>query len=149
MFCLDFEASSLNMRDSYPIEVAYMDGEVSYEAFILPHPDWDDWSWESQLIHNIPLKDLHDYGKPGPEICDRMNKDLAGQEVYMDGGFYDRFWCERLFAASDKIMQFRFLDLPLPEARAWEEFNKNRIVEHRALADARALWKFMDAYYKG
>lgn len=145
-FCLDFEASGLNMHWSYPIEVGYTNGTIEYDALIKPYPGWDYWSIESQQIHNLSQHEIMFKGAHGAVVCDRMNKDLAGKTVYVDGGQYDSIWCTRLFTASDKVMQFRLDFMTVEMGKAWAEFRKDKFVEHRALADAKALWKFLNDY---
>lgn len=145
-FVLDFEAAGLNMAWSYPIEVGYCNGSVEYEALIKPYPGWDYWSVESQEIHNISQHEIMFSGLDGADVCARMNKDLAGQVVYVDGGMYDQIWCERLFSEANALMNFQLSFVPVPIMKELVKFKRDRIVAHRALADAKEIWKFIDDY---
>lgn len=135
-WALDFEASSLNMAISYPIEVGYTNGIIEREFLITPHPDWFDWDPASQEIHNIPRKLLFEEGFPGPKVCHEMNKDLANQTVYCDGGIFDVLWLLRLFDTANIS--------PLFELTNYDTSNLKEKVAHRALADAKQIWKLIN-----
>ena len=136
-WALDFEASSLNMAISYPIEVGYTNGVDEWSSLILPNEDWFDWDPASQEIHGIARSELFEHGKPGPEVCATMNKDLAGQVVYCDGGMYDILWLHRLFDAVGVKPEFQLQHYSL-------NYHDDELVAHRALADAKQIWRLID-----
>ena len=136
-WALDFEASSLNMAISYPIEVGYTNGIMEWSSLIIPHPDWFDWDPASQEIHGIAREELFAKGKSGPEVCSIMNKHLAGEIIYCDGGMYDILWLHRLFDAADMKPSFKLQNYSLI-------YKDNEPVAHRALADAKQIWKMIN-----
>lgn len=102
---MDFEASGLNIPNSYPIQVALLDTETndSYCSYIEPDESWTYWSEESFAIHNIPRQLLFDVGKyprvVAVEMMDFLHK--HGQKtVYCDAPQWDAFWLDQLFDAA-------------------------------------------------
>lgn len=109
---MDFEASGLS-SESYPIQVAWSatDGSVTECWFIEPEPTYgwaleEAWDASAERVHGIPFTTLLEQGKPAAMIAARMNEQLDGQTVYVDGGAFDRVWCEQLFAAAGLEQQF-------------------------------------------
>lgn len=109
---MDFEASGLSPK-SYPIQVAWsaLDGSVTECWYIEPSPEYgwaleEGWDASAERVHGIPYATLREQGKPAALVAARMNEQLQGQTVYVDGGAYDRVWCEQLFAAADLDQQF-------------------------------------------
>ncbi len=103
---LDFEASGLG-PEGYPIQVAWSaaDGAVTECWFIEPAAThgWaleEGWDTGAERVHGIPFATLIEQGKSVAWIATRMNEQLAGQTVYVDGGACDQVWCRRLFAAA-------------------------------------------------
>lgn len=137
----DFEASSLQ-PDSYPIEVAWAlpTGEIR-SHLIKPDPDWgDDWDEIAELeIHGISREELDAEGVDPFTIAHAMNRDLAGQVLYFDGGGFDRAWLQKLFDAAGFEMTFTFGDFTslLADVPA----NRQVEVEARARADTAHLQK--------
>jgi hypothetical protein len=109
---IDFEASSLNMVESYPIQVAYNlpNGKiVSY--LINPYcvDDWDDWDlYAQQAIHGFSREQLRKQGKDPLWVANMMNEQLNGQVLYTNAPDYDGFWRDRLFNAVGMERTFRF-----------------------------------------
>lgn len=102
---LDFEASGLG-ADGYPIQVAWSaaDGSVEECWLIEPAQGWaleEGWDPAAERVHGIPFATVREQGKPAVWIAARMNEQLAGQTVYVDGGACDQVWCRQLFAAAD------------------------------------------------
>lgn len=113
---MDFEASGLGQQ-SYPIQVAWSaaDGMVSECWFIEPAADhkWaleEGWDAAAERLHGIVFATLREQGKPAAWVAARMNEQLAEQTVYVDGGAFDRVWCEQLFAAAGMEQRFRIGD---------------------------------------
>lgn len=109
---MDFEASGLS-PESYPIQVAWSaaDGDVTECWFIDPLPAYgwaleEAWDASAERVHGIPFDTLSEQGKPAAMIAARMNEQLQGQTVYVDGGAFDRVWCEQLFSAAVLEQQF-------------------------------------------
>lgn len=160
-YCMDFEASGLSAL-SFPIEVAWSaaDGSVSECWLIAPSPGYgwaieDGWEPGAERVHGIPFAQLREQGKPAVWIAQRMNAQLAGQTVYVDGGAADQVWCRQLFAAAKLEPQFSIGDYwelilqTLPPSRtrqpgwqyalqdaAWKRVSGKR---HRADVDVRYL----------
>ena len=144
-YALDFEATGLHRDLSFPIEVGYTNGTFSRDMLIKVPPPFDQfWSWESELIHHISQKDLREYGKDPYDVCVIMNNDLAGEELAVDGGYYDQLWCERLFVECDMKMKFKLLHPSVRQMDEWFTYKKTVPTAHRALDDAKQLWEFMD-----
>lgn len=136
LWTLDFEASGLNMNATYPIELGWYNGTIEREFLIIPDPSWGDyWDPESQMIHNIPRPDLFKYGKKASEICEVLNDDLNGKTVWCDGGQYDAHWMRQLLDVGGVDPTFQM-------ANHFSDFG-NEIVRHRALDDAKQLWKWL------
>lgn len=113
---MDFEASGLS-QESYPIQVAWSatDGSVTESWFIEPASTYgwaleEAWDAAAERVHGIPFATLLEQGKPAALIAERMNEQLHDQTVYVDGGAYDRVWCEQLFAAAGMQQQFAIGD---------------------------------------
>ncbi len=109
---MDFEASGLG-KQSYPIQVAWSahDGTVSECWFIEPSPDYgwaleEGWDAAAERVHGIPFATLREQGKTATHIAVRMNEQLVGQTLYVDGGAFDQVWCEQLFAAAGLEQRF-------------------------------------------
>jgi hypothetical protein len=109
---MDFEASGLSPK-SYPIQVAWSapDGSVTECWSIEPATAYgwaleEAWDASAERVHGIPFTTLREQGKPAALIAARMNEQLRNQTVYVDGGAYDRVWCEQLFAAAGLQQQF-------------------------------------------
>ena len=133
LWTLDFEASGLNLLHTYPIEIAWYNGTIEREYLIFPCEEWGEyWDPEAQQIHNILRWDLYKYGKMPNEICKQMNEDIQGKVVYCDGGHYDLHWLNQLFNASSYKLGFPLMSRTV---------DSPEIVAHRALADAKWLWK--------
>jgi hypothetical protein len=103
---LDFEASGLG-PDGYPIQVAWSaaDGSVTECWLIEPLPGYgwaleEGWETGAERVHGIPFAMLCEQGKPAAWVAARMNEQLAGQTVYVDGGACDQVWRRQLFAAA-------------------------------------------------
>ena len=96
---MDFEASGLDTRQSYPIEVAWSNADGSIESYLIrPEPGWTYWDNLAEVeIHGISREQLFDEGLPVEWVVGRMRGKLKGQAVYVDGGEMDAFWCHRLF----------------------------------------------------
>lgn len=139
---LDFEASSLN-SESWPIEVGAVigDGKVvvaEYASLIRPRPPWtmNGWDKKSEAIHKIE-RALLDSAPVADAVCDQLDAFLAGMSVTFDGGQYDCFWLERLYAGRPPAFHITPIN-QVPYSRIADRKKQSRVA-HRALADARWL----------
>lgn len=113
---MDFEASGLG-ADGYPIQVAWSGshGAVDECWFIAPPAagGWaldEGWDPAAERVHGISAAAVREHGKPADWIAARMNVQLAGQVVYVDGGACDLVWCRQLFAAAGVVQEFTIGD---------------------------------------
>lgn len=136
VWCIDFEASSLDLKYSYPIEVGYYNGKIEKEFLIRPCAWWHDWSEESAAIHGLEQFTLMTKGIHPEIVAEEMNKDLKNAKVWCDGSMFDQYWNFTLFDAVD--MKPDFLICHFQPIGMEKEF-----VEHRALSDAKQLWNFI------
>lgn len=109
---MDFEASGLGPH-GYPIQVAWSapDGAVHECWFITPAGahGWavdEGWDPAAARVHGISLTTVYEHGRPAEWIAARLNAQLAGQTVYVDGGACDQVWCRQLFTAAAVTPQF-------------------------------------------
>ena len=145
LITLDLEASSLD-EHSYPIEVAFVagtaDGIVTqFSTLIKPRPEWRSargWSAASQKIHGIGYDELAS-GMDAATVCDILNAALAGKRVSVDGGSYDDFWLERLFAGRERTFQLDHL--AGVDSQVFMAAKRGVAPQHRALPDATWLWQ--------
>jgi hypothetical protein len=111
---LDFEASSLSRFHSYPIEVAWNNEDGSIESHLISPEsiaDWTDWDPESEKVHGIPRDELIRNGKVPHWVCQRMNEQLAGRNIYTDAPKFDGRWLAKLFSVFDAEPQFELSDI--------------------------------------
>lgn len=107
---VDVEASSL-LEMSHPIELGVASLDMSVESMLIkPLPHWDDWSWESQGVHNISPEMLERDGEDARLVALRANALLQDMHVFSDNPSYDNHWCLRLFADVDVRMGFKAQD---------------------------------------
>ncbi len=103
----DVEASSL-YKLSYPIEVAVCGIEMHPESMLIkPLPHWDDWSAESQAVHNISRAMLASDGQDAKLVALRINALVQGHYVFSDAPGFDANWYARLFTDVDVKPMFR------------------------------------------
>lgn len=150
---LDFEASSLDLVASYPIEVGVCmpDGEVK-SWLIKPHVLWKDWSERAARVHGIPREKLENEGLEIRTVVDEMNSLLSGP-VFCDAWTFDSFWLHRLYKAAHCKPCFQLDSIASvlndKQVEKWQDIHKAVIAEldllrHRAANDALILhetWK--------
>lgn len=99
---MDIEASSLD-ADSYPIEIGWSTQQGDIESHLInPYAitTWTDWDSCAQAVHGISRKLCRENGKHPAWVCQRLNRIFPpGSVVYADGGQFDQFWLDQLFAA--------------------------------------------------
>ncbi len=151
---IDFEASSLDLVASYPIEVGVCmaDGTL-HDWLIKPHVIWRDWSEKSQQIHGIAPEVLQREGLPISQVTHELNELLHGMTVYCDAWTFDCFWLHRLFKSIRRKPEFQIDSIAVllnPRQIPRWQGTRNEVVRdmniqtHRAANDARILhetWK--------
>lgn len=147
---IDFEASSLDLIASYPIEVGICmpDGKL-HSWLIQPHVLWLDWSESAEKVHGISRHRLEKEGTPIPEVVAGLNELLTGQ-IFCDAWTFDSFWLHRLFKTANVRPQFQLESISMlldaEQIRHWSEFRQGVIGKlglpvHRAANDAMILHK--------
>jgi len=110
---IDFEASSLSLVDSYPIQVGFIcKNEDVQTYFINPESvqSWTGWSTDAEKAHQFPRDYVIQHGLHPHEVTAILNKKLMGRQVYCNGYGNDLFWCSRLFAAANEAPSFVIKD---------------------------------------
>ncbi|PCM44179.1 hypothetical protein [Marinobacter sp. ANT_B65] len=154
---IDFEASSLDLIASYPIEVGVcMPDRTLHSWLIEPHVLWKDWSESAEQIHGIARATLLSEGSPVSEVAHHLNQLLSGY-VYCDAWTFDSFWLYRLFRAAGVKPGFQLESVSaLLDARQvtqWPSARRQVIADldvpvHRAANDALILhktWEYVSA----
>jgi len=147
---IDFEASSLDLITSYPIEVGIClpDGAL-HSWLISPHVLWLDWSESAERIHGIPRERLKTEGSGVVEVAHHLNELLPAQ-VFCDAWTFDSFWLHRLYKAARIEPGFEIESvvslLDEHQVRVWPSVRKQVVKElglpiHRAANDALILRK--------
>ena len=147
---IDFEASSLDLIASYPIEVGIClpDGEL-HSWLICPHVLWLDWSESAERIHGIPRERLYTEGTQAVEVAHHLNE-LLPDRVFCDAWTFDSFWLHRLYKAARLQPRFELESIATlldeQQVSAWPAARKQVIATlelpvHRAANDALILRK--------
>lgn len=120
IYFLDLEASSLS-RDSFPIEIAWVDGDGQGESYLIrPAEEWlnpltgsPDWSAASERVHGISLRQLEDEGKPHDWVARRAAKVLASRRVTAasNAETFDEAWTTRLLQAGGVRQRIEVVDV--------------------------------------
>ncbi len=145
---IDFEASSLDLIASYPIEVGVCLGDGSLHSWLIrPHVIWQDWSGSAERIHGISRSTLEREGIAVREVAQGLNELLTGQ-VYCDAWTFDSFWLHRLYRAAEITPSFQLESVSMlltsPQVQSWPAVRQQVISElglpvHRAANDALIL----------
>lgn len=147
---IDFEASSLDLIASYPIEVGVClpDGTL-HSWLIRPHILWQDWSESAEQVHGIARSTLERDGVEVREVAQALNELLVG-EIFCDAWTFDSFWLHRLYRAANSVPTFQLesvsMLLATPEVQRWPAIRQKVIRDlglpvHRAANDALILQK--------
>ncbi|HEY9012200.1 MAG TPA: transcriptional regulator [Devosia sp.] len=159
---LDFEASSLNSKFSFPVEVGWVLEDGSGEGHLIrPAPHWTDWDPSAEVMHGLSRAVLEREGEDVAAVCDRVVDLFAGNMVYCSAPSWDGHWLSMLLRAAGRPRHLlRMLDTEV----AFEEAARQRLasddeaaiaelvaqarteaaawpVTHRAEADARREWR--------
>ncbi len=147
---IDFEASSLDLIASYPIEVGIcLPGNIVHSWLLKPAPLWNDWSEDAAKVHGISREQLQEEGYNIVDVARQLNALVPGFAV-CDAMSYDTFWLHRLFKAA-KMQQSFQLDslaslLTSQQINNWASTRrqvtmKTGLITHRAGNDARILYE--------
>ena len=166
---IDVEASSLGF-DSFPTEIAWVGESGAAESYLIrPEPGWDDWSSLSEAVTGISREMLARDGLPASIVATRTAAALLSPGVVCvsDAPGYDLRWINRLLAAGgiSRDVDVGYVTEAYVEAcrpiqrrlnpsqgewaatvrrvvgAAEEAEARQPKVSHRALTDARALWR--------
>ena len=147
---IDFEASSLDLVASYPIEVGVCLPDGSVKSWLIkPHVLWKDWSERAARIHGISRDTLEKEGVEVGIVVEELNELLSG-DVYCDAWTFDSFWLHRLFKAVKAKPAFHLDSIASllndNQVQLWQDVHKATIEEldlerHRAANDAIILHK--------
>lgn len=109
IFFLDFEASSLS-PDSFPIEVAWVNGDGQSESYLIrpaeewlnPAMGWAEWSAASERVHGISLRQLREEGVPHEQVAKRVLEALGSRQHFVasDAPPFDENWMSTLLEAA-------------------------------------------------
>jgi hypothetical protein len=108
----DIESSGL---DGVPIEVgwSYADPETGVihteSSLIRPVDNWQivsAWDEAAEVVHGISIERLQAEGTSPVDVASRMNKLLAGRELYSDAPGWDRHWLQMIFTAANLKQNF-------------------------------------------
>jgi hypothetical protein len=150
---IDFEASSLDLVASYPIEVGVCMGDGQIDSWLIrPYVLWQDWSESAQQIHGISQQSLLAEGQEISQVTEQLDR-LLPPVVYCDAWTFDSFWLHRLYRAIGKRPGFQLESvvtlLNRDQCANWADTRQAVIQElgvstHRAANDALILhetWK--------
>ncbi|GGE64362.1 hypothetical protein GCM10011533_15890 [Streptosporangium jomthongense] len=154
---IDFEASSLDLIASYPIEVGVCMPDCSLHSWLItPHELWQDWSESAERIHGISRARLAVEGETVTTVAYALNRLLTGQ-VFCDAWTFDSFWLYRLFRAAGVEPGFQLESVSVlldprqvelwPSARQ-QVIDSLGLPVHRAANDALILqktWEYVSA----
>ncbi len=145
---IDFEASSLDLIASYPIEVGVCLADGSLHSWMIrPHVLWQDWSESAERVHGISRATLEQEGTEVRSVTRALNELLHGQ-VFCDAWTFDSFWLHRLYKAANMTPGFQLESVSAlldPSAvQHWSSIRQQVIGDlglpiHRAANDALIL----------
>jgi len=150
---IDFEASSLDLVASYPIEVGVCLGNGEVKSWLVkPHVLWKDWSERAARVHGISRDSLEQEGIEVYEVVEELNAILDGT-VFCDAWTFDSFWLHRLYKAANTKPSFQLDSIASllhdEQVERWQDvhravINDMQLERHRAANDAIILhhtWK--------
>jgi len=146
---IDFEASSLDLIASYPIEVGIcMPDGTLHSWLIRPHGSWKDWSESAETIHGITRAELENEGVPVMQVAEELNALLLSCQVFCDAWTFDSFWLHRLYRAAGTTPSFQLESVSMlldhAHVKQWAGVRQGVIADlglpvHRAANDALIL----------
>jgi hypothetical protein len=141
---IDFEASSLNEENSYPISLGIVHQGKAYYWLIKPKNSWTDWDANAEKIHHISKKCLLAHGKESNQVTEEIRQLLGTESIlYSDNPFWEKLWLSRLGICNIQISDAYDLVFPGNEGHVEPTLEairqKHRLTHHNALDDAIAL----------
>jgi hypothetical protein len=103
---IDFEASSLPMPGSFPVEIAIGDidtGEVT-SWLIRPTDRWlksGFWDPNAEKVHGLSREHLREHGRPAAEVAREVRATLKGKTLLSDYPEGEELWLGSLWWAGD------------------------------------------------
>ena len=150
---MDFEASSLDLVASYPIEVGLCMADGSLHSWLIkPHVLWRDWSESAEAIHGISREQLLEEGQEIDTVIEALDA-LVPEVAFCDAWTFDSFWLHRLYHALHRKPRFHLesvsMMLQRDEVALWSDIRRSVINDlglhtHRAANDAcilRETWR--------
>ncbi len=142
---IDLEASGLGPA-SWPIEVGWCFERGKPQAHLIrPAEDWKAEAWDkgAEALHGIPIDKLRKSGRTPEDVCEGLNRALAGVSVYSDAPDWDGFWLYRLYKAAGVKQVFALNDFgaifagaaPADKEAAIAEAARTTPHRHRACED--------------
>lgn len=104
-YFLDIEASGLSF-ESYPIEIAWGADDGTLEEHLISPSSiagWTHWDPAAEKIHRLQRERVLREGKAPDWICNRVDAQLSGKEVYSDNPDWDSMWLACLFDACGRV----------------------------------------------
>lgn len=148
---IDFEASSLDLVASYPIEVGVCLSDGSVKSWLIkPHVLWQDWSEKAARIHGISKEELNSEGEEAQKVAQALNALLKDSTIYCDAWTFDSFWLHRLFKVCHLKPSFQLESISAllteDQVQRWQDthdavIEEMGLVRHRAANDAIILHK--------
>ncbi|MDX1756049.1 MAG: hypothetical protein R3175_08335 [Marinobacter sp.] len=158
---IDFEASSLDLIASYPIEVGVCLSDGTLHSWLVrPHVIWKDWSDSAERVHGISRAALEQDGTPVREVAQQLNQLLSGP-VFCDAWSFDSFWLHRLYRAVNLRPSFQLESISTlltpQQVQHWSATRQEVIQQlalpvHRAANDAlilRETWRRLNGDVEG
>lgn len=146
-YFLDFESSGLH-PDSYPIEIGICGPGYEYDTLIKPVSRWTHWDYNAEDMHGLSRELIEEEGFEATSLCLLLNERFAGLVLWADSNL-DAMWMAELFEASGIVPLFEVKNiLSLIDQSKLPDYLEGLDdgVEHRALADAKALRQCWIAY---
>jgi hypothetical protein len=141
---IDFEASSLNQYNSYPISVGIVHQGKAYYWLIKPKESWTDWDNKAEQLHGLSKGFLIANGKEPKKVIKKITSLLGTQcTLFSDNPFWERLWLNRLGISNYQIEDV--YDLVKPGREEYVEatrkaiFEESNLTPHNAIDDAMAL----------
>jgi hypothetical protein len=141
---IDFEASSLNEENSYPISLGIVHQGKAYYWLIKPKNSWTDWDANAENIHHISKKCLIAHGKESNQVTEEIRQLLGTESIlYSDNPFWENLWLSRLGICNIQISDAYDLVYPGNEGKVESileaTFKQYDLTRHNAIDDAIAL----------
>ncbi|MBA6232179.1 MULTISPECIES: 3'-5' exonuclease [unclassified Colwellia] len=141
---IDFEASSLNEENSYPISLGIVHQGKAYYWLIKPKNTWIDWDANAEKIHNISRKHLTANGIESNQVTEEIRQLLGTESIlYSDNPFWEKLWLSRLGICNIQISDAYDLVFPGNEGHVEPILEairqKHRLTNHNAIDDAIAI----------